>query len=158
MSKDAWIEHKTPTDGGVETLAKAKGAFVKVGILSGTGEHPKAKHGQTIAEVGWWNEFGTHEEGLEAIPARPFLRTGLQENLPRYRGLFGTLIGNVLLRRITNDQAVFVIGSTAVADVQAKIVSLRSPPNAPSTRKRKGSSNPLIDTGALRQHINWAKV
>jgi hypothetical protein len=155
---DAWIETKTPKGEGVEKLAKAKGAFVKVGILSGTGEHPKAKHGQTIAEVGWWNEFGTHEEGLEAVPARPFLRTGLHDNIGKYRGLFKTLIKNTLLGRISTDQAVFVIGSTAVADVQAKIVSIQSPPNAPSTRKRKGSSNPLIDQGALRQHINWAKI
>lgn len=158
MSKDAWIETKTPPGEGVEALAKAKGAFVKVGILSGTGEHPKAKRGQTIAEVGWWNEFGTHEEGLEAVPARPFLRTGLHDNIGKYRGLFKTVIKNVLLQRITADQAVFVIGETAVADVKAKIVSISSPPNEPSTRRRKGSSNPLIDTGALRQHINWAKV
>lgn len=157
MSK-VWIERKTPEDGGVATLAKAEGAFVKVGILSGTGEHPKSKRGTTIAEIYWYNEFGTHEEGLRAIPPRPSLRTGLQENIPRYRGLFKTLIKNVLLRRITTDQAVFVIGETAVADVKAKIISLRDPPNADLTIKLKKSSNPLVDTGALRQHINWAKV
>lgn len=158
MSKDVWIETKTPKGKGVEALTKAKGAFVKVGILSGTGEHPKAKHGQTIAEVGWWNEFGTTKDGSVHIPARPFLRTGLNDNLPRYRGLFKTVIKNVLLKRISTDQAVFVIGSTAVADVQAKITAINSPPNAQLTIDRKGSSNPLIDTGALRQHINWAKV
>lgn len=152
MSK-IWIERKTPSNKGVEQLAKAKGAFVKVGILSGTGEHPKGKHGQTIAEIGWWNEFGTKN-----IPARPFLRTALYENIKRYRGLFKTVIKNVLLKRISVDQAVFVIGEAAKADVQAKIVSLKTPPNRPITIKRKGSSNPLIDTGALRQHINWAKV
>lgn len=158
MTQGAWIERKTPTEGGVAALAKSKGAFVKVGILSGTGEHPKSKSGATIAEVSWWNEFGTHEEGLRAIPPRPFLRTGLQENLPRYRGLFKTLIKKILLRGMTVDQAVFVIGETAVADVKAKIISLRSPPNEPLTIKLKKSSNPLVDTGALRQHINWAKV
>jgi hypothetical protein len=148
-----FIERTTKPGKGLEQLAKVKGAFVKVGILSGTGEHPKGRHGQTLAEVGWWNEFGT-----ERIPPRPFLRTGLTDNIGKYRGLFKTLIRNVLLKKISSEQAIFVIGETAKADVQAKIVAIRSPENAELTKKLKKSSNPLVDTGALRQHINWAKV
>jgi hypothetical protein len=153
MAKKPRIERKTPKGEGVEFYKKAKGAFVKVGILSGTGEHPKGKHGQTFAEIGWWNEFGT-----DRILPRPFLRTGLLDNIGRYRGVFKIVVGKVLTRKMSHDQAVAVIGEMAKADVQAKIVAIRSPENAELTKKLKKSSNPLIDTGALRQHINWAKV
>ncbi len=152
MSK-VFIERKTPKDGGIETLAKTKGAFVKVGILSGTGEHPKAKHGQTIAEIAWWNEFGT-----KRIPPRPFLRTGLNDNIRKYRSLFKAVLKNVLLRKMSYDMATSIIGETAQADVQAKITNLRSPENSPITIKLKGSSNPLIDERQLVQHIRWARI
>ena len=153
MANKVRIVRKTPKGEGVELYKKTKGAFVKVGVLSGTGEHPKAKHGQTIAEIAWWNEFGT-----DWIPPRPFLRTGLLNNIGRYRGVFKIVIGKVLTRKMSTDQAVAIIGEMAKADVQAKIVAIRSPENAELTKKLKKSSNPLIDIGALRQHINWAKV
>lgn len=147
------IERKTPKNSGIELLKQAKGATIKVGILSGTGEHPNAKHGQTIAEIGYWNEFGT-----ERIPPRPFLRTGLMDNITRYRGVLKTVVRNVLLRKMSHDQGMAIIGEMAKVDVQAKIVAIRSPENAEFTKEKKKSSNPLVDTGALRQHINWAKV
>ena len=47
------------------------------------------------------------------------------------------------------------LGEKVVADVQRKIVALKDPPNAPSTIAKKGSANPLIDTGRLRQSIDF---
>ncbi len=65
---------------------------------------------------------------------------------------------NVLRRKMSSTQGLGLLGEKAKSDVQKKITLISSPPNEPSTRKQKGSSNPLIDTGALRQHINWAKL
>lgn len=151
---DVYIERKTPSGGGVEALKRqSRKAFIKVGILSGTGEHPKGTAGQTIAEIAWWNEFGTKH-----IPPRPFLRTGLRENLADYRAIIKTVLRNVMLRRMSANQALGLLGVKAVADVQAKITAISTPPNTAATIERKKSSNPLIDTGALRQHINWARI
>jgi hypothetical protein len=45
------------------------------------------------------------------------------------------------------------VGEFIASDFRRKITTLRSPPNAPSTVAKKGSSNPLIDTGAMRQSV-----
>jgi hypothetical protein len=155
VANDVRIERVTRSGQGVDLiLSEAKKnpkPFIKVGIISGTGEHPNASHGQTLAEIGWWNEFGTR-----TIDERPFLRTGLRENLSKYRGILGNGLKQVILSKMGADQLLGVLGVAAVADVQAKIVAVNSPANAQSTIDRKGSSSPLIDTGALRQHISWA--
>ena len=38
------------------------------------------------------------------------------------------------------------------------LTDLKTPPLAESTIRRKGSSNPLIDTGQLRSSITWQVV
>ena len=42
--------------------------------------------------------------------------------------------------------------------VQAEIVDGDFEPNAPSTIKKKGSDKPLIDTGKMRQSVNFVIV
>lgn len=154
MADDIRIERVTKSGEGVDRLAQIKGRkFVKVGIVSGTGEHPNGTSGQTMAEVGWWNEFGTRR-----IPERPFLRTGLRENLSDYRTIIAANLKAILTQKAEENQALGVLGEKAQADVQQKITSISSPENADATQEKKGSSSPLLDTGALRQHIRWALV
>lgn len=156
MTNGARIERVTRPGEGVDAWRRAvrnSKPFVKVGIVSGTGEHPNADNGQTLAEVGWWNEFGTR-----TIPERPFLRTGLHDNIGKYRVILADGLRRILLGE-TNERSVLgVLGAVAVADVQNKIVSVSSPPNAQMTIDRKGSSSPLQHTGALKQHITWEIV
>lgn len=155
MPAEVRFERKTKPGEGVDIWIKEakkdRRPFIKVGILSGTGEHPNAEHGQTIAEIGWWNEFGTRQ-----IPERPFLRTGLREKVPKYRMILNTGMRKILIGQMKSDQLLGILGVAAVADVQAKIIMVSTPPNAPMTVEKKGSSSPLQDTGALKQHINWA--
>jgi hypothetical protein len=47
------------------------------------------------------------------------------------------------------------MGQLAEGHVKQEITDLRTPPNAESTIRAKGSDNPLIDTGALRQSIRY---
>jgi len=54
------------------------------------------------------------------------------------------------------DRSLRRLGSVAVGDVQRTIRDIKQPPNAPSTIRKKGSDNPLIDTGRLRQSIEYA--
>jgi hypothetical protein len=155
VADDVRIERVTKPGEGVERFeAMEKKGFVKVGILSGTGEHPNADHGQTMAEIAWWNEFGT-----KTIPERPFLRTGLRENISTYQGLIGPILKKILTGKLTADQGLGILGERAKRDVVNKIVMISNPPNSPLTiRAKRGSTSPLIDTGALRQHISWAKL
>lgn len=154
MAEDVRIERVTKSGEGVDRLAQIKGRkFVKVGIVSGTGEHPNGTGGQSLAEVGWWNEFGT-----DKIPERPFLRTGLRENVNNYRAIMQAQLKAFLTQKTEESQALGVLGEKAQADVQRKIVQVSSPPNTPLTVEKKGSSSPLQDTGALKQNIRWALV
>lgn len=135
---DIRIERVTRSGEGVERFRRdlKKRAFIKVGILSGTGEHPKGTSGQTVAEVAWWNEFGTRK-----MKARPFLRTALREHITDYRAILTTVLRNITLQRMTVEQGLGLLGVKAVRDIQEKITQLH-----------------IIDTGALRQHINWAEL
>jgi phage gpG-like protein len=123
---------------------------IKVGVLSGTGEHSKSDNGQTLAEIAFWNEFGTKE-----IPARPFLRVTIRENRHLLKRLIARLYDLIIQNKITTDAAQKVLGAKVAALVQKKITQLRDPPNTPHTIDRKGSSNPLVDTGELKNSISW---
>ena len=47
------------------------------------------------------------------------------------------------------------LGMAAQNWVRREITDLRTPPNAPMTIARKRSSNPLIDSGRMRQEIQF---
>ena len=48
-----------------------------------------------------------------------------------------------------------LVGELCVGNIVQKISEGVAPPNAPSTIKSKGSSTPLVDTGAYRQSITY---
>jgi len=128
-----------------------KDAAIKVGILRGQGEHPNSEYGATVAEIAFWNEFGT-----KRIPARPFLRTTLKAEKIAYKAAFKAALREVLARRFTATKAIGQIGAKVAADIQNTITTLVSPPNSPLTiERKKGKANPLIDSGTLRRSITW---
>lgn len=115
---------------------------VKVGF-------PKGEVDQDIVARAAFNEFGTSR----GIPERPFLRNAMRANRPDYRvtvwrGALAVIKGERDLRGVLE-----LLGMKAVGDIQREIVSLSEPPNSPATIARKGSSNPLIDTGEMRQRV-----
>ncbi len=137
MTQRPRIERRTRSGHGIQAVnRRMRSTFAKVGILSGTGEHPNSTGGQTIAEVAWWIEFGTRY-----VDARPFLRTGLRENLREYRRMMRIFMSRVANGEMSNAQAIGLIGAKAASDVQSKITSVGA-----------------IDSGQTRQHITWAEV
>jgi hypothetical protein len=55
--------------------------------------------------------------------------------------------------RLTAEQAIERLGSEAAGDVAERVREVDTPPNTPETIRKKGSANPLIDSGHLRQSI-----
>jgi hypothetical protein len=144
---------KTPRNEGLDKLLRKLGdGAVKVGVLTGTGPHPKAG-GALTSEVAWWNEYGT-----ERIPERPFMRNTVLLQGRDWIVLVRALLNQFVNGKITENRALGLLGEKAKSDVQDTIVSLSTPANAPSTVARKGSANPLIDIGHLRQSIQWQIV
>lgn len=91
------------------------------------------------------------------IPARPFIRSTVDEKRDQYADQMKKLWQGILDAEIGVQQALALMGHRVETDVKAKIVSLKVPGNAPSTiRKKKGVDNPLVDTGALGSSIRYA--
>ena len=134
-------------------IREADGAGVKVGVLSAAGDHDSASPGSraTVAEVAAANEFGY------GVPERPAFRQAIDGNTDRLRQSILRASAEVLLgtdvRRALNP-----VGLLAQTVTRQQITDLRDPPNSERTIQRKGSSNPLIDTGQLRQSVTWEVV
>lgn len=125
---------------------------VEVGVLTGAGTHPNS-NGATVAEIAVWNEFGT-----KRIKSRPFMRATLRLKKLEYRAIIRQLSKQLMNLKISEDQALAILGMAAESDVKETIRRLSRPANRKSTIRKKRSSNPLIDTGLLRQSIHWSKV
>lgn len=128
-----------------KVLKDADGRAVKVGILGSAGSAQVQK--------AMFNEFGT-----ETIPERPFMRTTFATRQGKYAFALQRALEKVVEGKMTIEQALGLIGLEAVKDVQTTITMLREPPNAESTIEKKGSSNPLIDTGRMRQSVSFQIV
>lgn len=133
----------------IASLADLSGAGVLVGIPEREGAE-LTPEGATVAEYATYNEYGTANGH---VPERSFLRSTVDEKRRQYVGAFAKAIGRVLDGRSAVRHELGLIGARAAGDVRHKIRTLREPPNAASTIRQKGSANPLIDTGTLRQAI-----
>jgi hypothetical protein len=131
-------------------------AAVKVGVLQSAGEH-QDEHGEavTIAQVAAWNEYGT-EDGH--VPSRPAFRLAADDNRANIATAQERMIGQVLEGKIDINTALQRVGMLVQGYVRRSIIDLADPPNAESTIKAKGSSNPLIDSGQLAQSITYEVV
>lgn len=131
-------------------LRRLKRQSVTVGVHRSAGAHKES--GTTVAEIGAFNEFGT-----DTIPERSFLRSTMDEEKKKYINIMGKVARNAANGKEPVERGMGKLGRQAQQDVQAKIVAIRTPPNAESTKaQKKGADNPLIDTGQLLQSIRWA--
>jgi hypothetical protein len=117
--------------------------FVTVGIHEDAGAR---EDGVTNAQIGAVNHFGGGN-----TPARPWLDIGVMKGVP----LYSDVIRSVSESGENLDMALNRIGILAVTSAQEYITELNSPANAPSTVAKKGSANPLIDTGILRSSVSY---
>lgn len=138
-------------DSVVKKLKGLRGTTVVVGLMGGAAH--VYDDGTTVVSVAAFNEFGT-----STIPARPFIRSTMDEQRQNIGDLVQKLAGRIADGKIDRDRAARFLGEFAKSKIQKKIVDLREPPNAQSTIDSKGSSNPLIDTGAMRQAVTYAVV
>lgn len=130
-------------------LEKMKRMAVKVGYQAGEATNDD---GIDMCDIAMWNELGT--EGTHPIPARPFLRQSIDDNGDEIRA-FCAQQARKIANGGTAEQALKKIGIQVKSIVQKTIKDGDFVPNAPSTIRKKGSDKPLIDTGRLRQSVNY---
>ena len=113
---------------------------VKVGFPSGVSEE--------VVMKAIYNNFGT-----EHIDERPFMDNAIRGNKLKYSKLMMQAAKKLFRGEIDMTTVMSRIGLVATGDIQEEIINLRSPENSPATVKRKGSSNPLIDTGEMKNSV-----
>lgn len=99
--------------------------------------------GKGFAELG---VTGPHKI---TIPARPWLEPGVASATPEVL----LTIQDGMEAGQSMDQILEAVGVVAAGKVKVYMTDLKTPPNAASTIRKKGSSNPLIDSGAMRQSV-----
>lgn len=119
---------------------------VRIGFQHGEAAE---EDGTDICDIAMWNELGT-----EHIPARPFLRKSVDENTAEINGFLQSKKED-FLRGVSAEQILKEIGIFQKDLIQEKITEGSYVPNAASTIVRKGSDHPLIDTGRMRQSVNY---
>lgn len=118
---------------------------LSVGFL-GDASYPD---GTSIAEVAIYNEFGvpTHNQ-----PPRPFFRNAIAAN----KGKWAPNLATALKQNNNNaKKALKLLGEEIKAEIVESINELQDPPLAPSTIARKGFEKPLIDTGLMRDSVDY---
>ncbi len=125
--------------------------------------YPKAKSGNanypdgtSVIDVAFYNEFG-HEtrDGSYFVLPRPSLARGAKRYVKEGKKNRKRIIKGIGQGKIKTKKALGLMGAEARSNIQKEIVDLSDPPNAPSTIKAKKSTNPLVDTGLMRQTINY---
>ena len=130
-------------------LEKMKRMEVRVGYQAGEATDDA---GVDMCDIAMWNELGT--DGPHPIPARPFLRQSVDDNEDQIRA-FCAQQARKIAAGGTAEEALKKIGIQVKGIVQKTIKDGNFTPNAPSTIRKKGSDKPLIDTGRLRQSVNY---
>lgn len=103
------------------------------------------------------NEFGSVDGH---VPERSYLRSTADAKRDEYAAAIVAIVDAAMKAPAGQSDRVVRrglgrLGAKAVGDVKRTITALDTPANAPSTIEKKGADNPLIDTGRLRQSIDF---
>lgn len=145
-------------DLGFEAIKKRLLALNKSFVTVGVHQEQNIRQGAdgatgaNMSLIAWVQEFGTSDG---RIPERSYMRSTIDEEQERIASLIKKGVVSITVDRMSQRQALSIVGQFVQTAIQKKITSLRDPPNTPSTIAQKGSSNPLIDTGQLRASIQY---
>lgn len=93
------------------------------------------------------------------IPARPFLRKAFYDNQRKYRRLVKVGIDEIIYDDKTGHDLLVKLGKAGVSDVRESIRRWTKPGNAPLTiDNKRGTNNPLVDTGRLIKSVTYKIV
>lgn len=146
------------------SIKKLDGAKVNVGVLEGEHAWLAAIHEYgcripvTPKMRAWFHYQGVHlkESTKEIIiPERAFLRGGFDENSEKVIASAEAAVAKVIDGSMSDEKLLEFIGLQLATAIKKYAVDLREPPNSSFTTKKKGSSNPLVDTGDMINGITF---
>jgi hypothetical protein len=169
----------TDTDKGMKDILaemkKLHSTCVKVGVTEDVGEKPIKRRSKgkspnkklpTLAQIATWNEFGVlaasrgvspteHGGGIWFIPHRPFVRGFADAKRDKIALAQEKLVKQVATGNLSAEDAIGRLGEFGEKGIKSYIRNGAFIENAVSTKAKKKSSKPLIDTGTLRNSIRY---
>jgi hypothetical protein len=139
-------------------LSLAKNSHVAVGYPS---DSPKAKNshdtlsGMNNVQVALANELGSAPGVKPVVPARPFMKRTFDREGVKLLNAMRALAILTLKGKMSTHIALERIGRIAQSEVQRSFTAETWAPNARMTIALKGSSQPLIDKGTLRNSVSY---
>lgn len=127
-------------------LKKLGDMVVQIGFQHGAATE---ENGADVCDVAAFNELGT-----ETIPPRPFLRDSVDDNEDEIVKFLQSKVVDIIHGK-TAEQVLKEIGVFQKDMVQTTIEDGYFEPNSEATIRRKGSSHPLIDTGTMKNSVNF---
>lgn len=157
LSVDATITESKPKiyDLYMKNLKKATEKGVVAGFPKGKLNTPHyesdqpGEPGPSIIDVAIWNNFGI------GVPRRDFMTPASK----KWQKYFNESLGK-LRKELEKDESriekfLTLMGQKGADLISQEIIALRIPPNSPITIARKGSSNPLVDTGDMQRAATY---
>ena len=147
------------TDKGLAEIRKQIASLSRLGIKAGIVEGSGSQDGVNIAQYAAWNEYGVPgKKKLWAIPPRPFIRGWVENNAEQIKATQERLLKRVSEGKMDAETAIKRLGEFARSGIKRYIRDGNFTPNADITKRRKGSSQPLIDTGTMRNSVSYEIV
>ena len=110
----------------------------------------------TMAQLAEVMEYGAITGKKTHIPPRPMLRMTARLKSKDWVQPAGELSNEVTSGKLKGASAYETLGMLIADDIKGVMnTSSLFTPNAPSTVKRKGKNTPLIDTGELRDAVDY---
>ena len=150
----------------IANLKAVNGAGVEVGVLKGEHKWLAGIHeyGCNIAVThkmrAWFHYQGVHLSKNTThihIPERSFLRAGYDAHRAEVLQKAQMVLKDVAAGKTTERGWCQAVGYHLSSSIKDYATSLSNPGNSSFTTGRKGSSNPLVDTGDMIGGITWRK-
>lgn len=161
------VKHKTVKNDFPQVkkqLEILNGTGVEVGVLKGEHAWLASIHeygcniGVTPKMRAWLHYQGVHLKKSTThihIPERSFIRAGYDQNREQVLAKASKLLADVTAGKMTARGCYQALGLELSSKIKDYAVNLSDPPNSGFTIARKGSSNPLVDTGDMIGGISW---
>lgn len=104
--------------------------------------------GERIGKIATINEYGVPEHNQ---PPRPFMRYTVIKNKKKWLDI----LQDILPQNMDVERSLNILGDVVADDVSQMIKAFAIPENAPSTIRKKGFNDPLVDTGLMRDSVGW---
>lgn len=92
-----------------------------------------------------------HDAYQIVIPPRPFFRMMIANN----QASWAPTAAGLLKQGKEPYEVLQIMGELLAGQLRASIIAMKSPPNAPSTIRKKGFDDPLIDTGYMLSRVDF---